>query len=104
MGAAATVKEILYYFDEPLLVSMAGDGGRQYLGVSTEDVPDGVLWLVAEVSPETMAGIVAGTIELHDAITARRIGPMLKTIVNHPRLKAEAFDGRRKSQVYQTEV
>jgi hypothetical protein len=24
--------------------------------------------------------------------------------VNHPRLKAEAFDGRRKSQVYQTEV
>jgi hypothetical protein len=26
------------------------------------------------------------------------------TEVNHPRLKAEAFDGRRKSQVYQTEV
>jgi hypothetical protein len=41
-----------------------------------------------------------GALDAFDTLTSLSV----KMSVNHPRLKAEAFDGRRESQVYQTEV
>ena len=74
----ATVEEILYWYDGPIMVRLRLETGEDAVAaVVDDDDKNGFKWLAARVAPDTMRAVLDDTAELRDVFTSSRKGNAL---------------------------
>ena len=71
-----TITEVLFYYDGPIMVRGLTEANEPVLACVVDEKNRDMIWVAVQVSTETMDGILANKIELRDAYTIHRIGPV----------------------------
>ncbi len=72
------IVETYAYYDQPVLFSCKNSAGHRYLVVAADENDQYETWLYAGVSPERLALIRSGAIDLHDAFADPEGGRLLQ--------------------------
>lgn len=75
--------EIFEYYDFPRLFSCRNATGALFIAVSIEDTLDGRRWLYVPVSPERLASIKVGAIDLREAFSSPEDGHAFIVSISH---------------------
>lgn len=73
----ATVVEVLFYYDGPLIVHARTPEGQDIITTVYDQNDDSFLYLGARVSPETLRLVIDDKIDFRDPFTTHRIGAAL---------------------------
>lgn len=68
------------YFDYPQIFTCGGDSGRQFLALHVEEHPSPDTWLYVRLGPERMKEMLAGRVDLCDALLHAEDGFVFRVI------------------------